>query len=73
MLYRYRGAGHGVDTLVPYEPVSAETAPGDTPLANTDARARLWPDVLGFLANPSGRTGTFTAPATPPPLRSAVR
>jgi len=44
--------------------------PGDTPLANTDADARLWPDVLSFLADPAGRTGTFTAPATPPALNA---
>jgi hypothetical protein len=73
MLYRCVGAGHLVGTLIPYEPTSSATAsrgPGDTTLANTDADARLWPDVLSFLANPAGRTGTFTAPATPPPLNA---
>jgi hypothetical protein len=73
-LYRYLGAGHLVGSLIPYEPTSYGYANlsgrGDTPLANTDADARLWPDVLSFLADPAGRTGTFTAPATPPPLNS---
>lgn len=75
VLYRYVGAGHLVGTLIPYEPISSAAAsrgPGDTPLANTDADARLWPEVLSFLANPAGSTGTFTAPATPPPLRSTA-
>lgn len=75
VLYRYVGAGHLVGGLIPYEPISSATAsrgPGDTPLANADADARLWPDVLSFLAHPSGHTGTFTAPATPPPLRNAA-
>jgi dienelactone hydrolase len=74
VLYRYAGAGHLVASLIPYEPTSATSrlGPGDTPLANTDADARLWPEVLSFLANPSARTGTFTAPATPPPLPSAA-
>ncbi len=44
---------------------------GETPLANVNADARLWPHVLGFLANPAGQTGTFTAPATPPPLTTS--
>jgi dienelactone hydrolase len=71
VLYRYIGAGHLVGGLIPYEPTSSVTVslgPGDTPLVNTDADARLWPDVLSFLADPGRRTGTFTAPATPPPL-----
>jgi dienelactone hydrolase len=74
VLYRYAGAGHLVDSLIPYEPTSSEppAVTGDSPLANADADARLWPDILRFLANPSGRTGTFTAPATPPPLHSAA-
>jgi dienelactone hydrolase len=74
VLYRYAGAGHLVDSLIPYEPTSFDTPAvnGDSPLANADADARLWPDILRFLADPSGRTGTFTAPATPPLLRSAA-
>jgi dienelactone hydrolase len=73
VLYRYLGAGHLVGSLIPYEPTSYATAnlgPGDTPLANTDADARLWPDVLSFLADPARHSGTFTAPATPPPLKA---
>lgn len=72
VLYSYEGAGHQVNTLVPYAPVAAAaenaTGQGDTPLANVEADARLWPQVLSFLADPSGHTGTFTAPATPPSL-----
>jgi dienelactone hydrolase len=74
VLYRYQGAGHGAGDLIPYEPISSdvtdldENTGGDSPLANTDAADRLWPQLLDFLADPEGRTGTFTAPATPPPL-----
>lgn len=76
VLYRYQGAGHGAGDLIPYEPISASTADldgnigGDSPLANSDAAARLWPQLLDFLADPAGQTGTFTAPATPPPLNT---
>ena len=74
VLYRYVGAGHLVNSLIPYEPGPPSSANadgrGDTPLANTDADARLWPEVLSFLANPAGHTGTITAPATPPALNS---
>lgn len=70
VLYRYRGAGHFVGSLIPYEPVSAKDSSyrngdGATPLANSNAEARLWPKVLEFL---SGRqlTATVTAPSTPP-------
>jgi BAAT / Acyl-CoA thioester hydrolase C terminal len=74
VLYRYLGAGHFVNSLIPYEPVSYGYANldglGDTPLANADADARLWPEVLSFLADPAGHTGTFTTPATPPALNA---
>jgi dienelactone hydrolase len=76
VLYRYQGAGHGAGSLTPYEPISAGFADlnansgGDSPLANTDAMARLWPQLLDFLADPAGQTGTFTDPATPPPLNT---
>jgi dienelactone hydrolase len=70
VLYRYAGAGHLIGSLIPYEPLSygydSLLGSGSTPLANTDADARLWPEVLSFLADPARRTGTFTAPATPP-------
>jgi prophage maintenance system killer protein len=65
-------AFYGLNTLVPYAPVAhaAEnyTSQGDTPLANDEADARLWPEILSFLADPSAHTGEFTAAATPPPL-----
>ena len=74
VLYRYLGAGHGVNGLIPYEPSSSGAVGldvlGGTPQANTDADARLWPEVLSFLANPAGQTGTITAPATPPALNA---
>ena len=44
---------------------------GDSPLANVNAAARLWPELLAFLAGSGGQTGTYTAPATPPPLAAA--
>jgi dienelactone hydrolase len=74
VLYRYQGAGHWVNGLVPYEPgiVSLERAKpidsGDTLLADANAHARLWPRLLAFLAHPAGRTGVVTAPSTAPPL-----
>jgi dienelactone hydrolase len=74
VLYRYQGAGHWVNGLVPYEPglVSLELAKpinsGDTLLANANAHARLWPRLLAFLAHPAGQTGVVTAPSTAPPL-----
>jgi dienelactone hydrolase len=74
VLYRYQGAGHYVNGLVPYQPgeIVAELAKpigsGDTLLADANAHARLWPQLLGFLAHPEGHTGVITAPSTPPPL-----
>ena len=74
VVYRYQGAGHWVNGLVPYEPggVSLELAEpinsGDTPLANANAHARLWPQLLAFLAHPESHTGVINAPSTPPPL-----
>jgi dienelactone hydrolase len=68
VLYRYLGAGHSLNVLVPYEP--GEPSPntlGDTPLADTDADARLWPKILSFLADRTAQSGTFTASATPLP------
>jgi hypothetical protein len=73
VLYRYDGAGHFLNALVPYEAFSSTqpTDQGDTALANADADARLWPHLLDFLANPIGQTGKFTAPATPPALNTS--
>jgi dienelactone hydrolase len=74
VLYRYQGAGHHVNTLVPYDPgdgfadLDEPLAEGDTLFANADAHARLWPRLLSFLAHPAGQSGIFTMPATPPPL-----
>ena len=81
VLYRYLGAGHYVNLLVPYQPgeIVADLAKpigsGDTLLADANAHARLWPQLLGFLAHRAGQTGVVTAPSTAPPLtpRSASR
>jgi|HubBroStandDraft_6_1064221.scaffolds.fasta_scaffold03202_10 dienelactone hydrolase len=81
VLYRYLGAGHYVNLLVPYQPgeilsdLARPTGQGNTLLANANAHARLWAQLLGFLAHPEGHTGVITAPSTPPPLtpRSASR
>lgn len=56
--YTYPNAGHLVDQLIAYEPVSPtalslpeyQDAEGPTPLANDQADANLWPQVLHFLA-----------------------
>jgi dienelactone hydrolase len=74
VVYRYQGAGHLVDTLVPYRPgeilpdLAEPIGSGDTLLADANAHARLWPQLLGFLAHPAGQTGVVTAPSTAPPL-----
>jgi pimeloyl-ACP methyl ester carboxylesterase len=74
VVYRYQGAGHYVNELVPYQPgeilpsLAKPIGSGNTLLANANAHARLWPQLLGFLAHPKGQTGVITAPSTPPPL-----
>ncbi len=71
VLYRYLGAGHSLNVLTPYEPGEpSPNALGDTPLADTDADARLWPEILSFLADGTGQSGIFTALATPLPPNS---
>ena len=55
VLQAYPAAGHGVGSLVPYEPVAATVTAGvnlsgRTPGANPDADAVLWPRLLEFLA-----------------------
>ena len=72
VLYRYVGAGHLVDGLVPYEPqstsmINAPGGQGDAPLANASAVASLWTYLHRFLADPATQSGTFTSPATPAP------
>jgi dienelactone hydrolase len=66
VLYRYVGAGHLVDGLVPYEPQSTSTinaqGQGDAPLAIASAVASLWTHLLRFLADPATQGGTFTSP-----------
>ncbi len=76
VVYRYQGAGHYVNELVPYQPgeilpsLAKPIGSGKTLLANANANAhaRLWPQLLGFLAHPTGQTGVITAPSTPPPF-----
>jgi hypothetical protein len=53
VLYAYPVAGHGVGSLVPYEPygpatVAAEGA--ESFQADQEADAQLWPRLLSFLA-----------------------
>ena len=69
VLYRYVGAGHLIDELIPYEPQSTSAinarGQGDAPLANANATANLWTHLLRFLAGPAIQSGTFTIPASP--------
>ncbi|MBV9681273.1 MAG: hypothetical protein JO046_05745, partial [Solirubrobacterales bacterium] len=59
VLYRYQGAGHHVNMLVPYEPgegfadLTDPLGQGNTLAANADAHARLWPHLLSFFAHPA--------------------
>ncbi|HXC81377.1 MAG TPA: acyl-CoA thioesterase/bile acid-CoA:amino acid N-acyltransferase family protein [Trebonia sp.] len=48
VLYAYPGAGHPVGDLVPYEPASPVADPDYA--TDQQARALLWPRLLGFLA-----------------------
>ena len=63
-----------VATLVPYQPgemlpdLAEPIGSGDTLLANANAHARLWRQLLAFLVYPDGHAGLITAPSTPPPL-----
>jgi dienelactone hydrolase len=47
-LHAYRGAGHGLGSLAPYQPIAAAGNP--THAADQRARADVWPRVLEFLA-----------------------
>ena len=73
VLYRYLGGGHYVNLLVPYQPgeilsdLATPIGQGNTVLANANAHARLWPQLLSFLAHPRA-TGVFTEPTTAPRL-----
>ena len=54
VLYPYPEAGHGVGSLVPYEPYGPATvaAEGSKPFqADQEADAQLWPRLLSFLAS----------------------
>jgi dienelactone hydrolase len=60
VLYPYPAAGHGVGTLVPYEPVADTTTDqqitqqllaGTSPGGNPAAQADLWPRILHFLTS----------------------
>jgi len=54
VLYPYPEAGHGVGSLVPYEPYGPATvaAEGSTSFqADQEADAQLWPRLLSFLAS----------------------
>jgi hypothetical protein len=49
----YPEAGHGLGSFVPYQPNVRDDArqAGATPAANQQARASLWPHVLGLLTS----------------------
>jgi dienelactone hydrolase len=47
VLHEYRGAGHGLGTLAPYQPLAAAGNP--THDADQAARADVWPKALAFL------------------------
>jgi dienelactone hydrolase len=54
VLYPYPNAGHGVGSLVPYEPYGPATvaAEGSMPFqGDQEADAQLWPRLLSFLAS----------------------
>ena len=50
----YPDAGHGVGTLLPYQPARPmPSLEGTTPAANWNAREQAWPLVLDFLGDPT--------------------
>jgi dienelactone hydrolase len=54
VLYPYPKAGHGVGSLVPYEPYGPATVAAEGSIsfqADQEADAQLWPRLLGFLAS----------------------
>jgi dienelactone hydrolase len=54
VLYSYPGAGHGVGSLVPFEPYGPATVAAEGPLAyqaDQEADGQLWPHLLSFLAS----------------------
>jgi dienelactone hydrolase len=54
VLYPYLKAGHGVGSLVPYEPYGPATVAAEGPIsfqADQEADAQLWPRLLSFLAS----------------------
>ena len=59
VLDAYQYAGHGVGLLAPYEPVAGATlnspVSGDSPEANPNALAQVWPHFLQFLAANTSR------------------
>ena len=53
VLYPYPKAGHGVGSLVPYEPYGPATVAAEGSIsfqADQEADAQLWPRLLSFLA-----------------------
>lgn len=57
-LVNYPRAGHGVGTLVPYQPAGPHVQgamAGLDPLANQRARADVWPKLMTFLRTTSSR------------------
>jgi hypothetical protein len=51
ILLSYGGAGHGVGTMVPYQPGTSLLVPYSEGEANATAEAQAWPHLLGFLGH----------------------
>lgn len=54
VLYSFPGAGHGVGSLIPFEPYGPETVAAEGPpayQADQEADGQLWPHLLRFLAS----------------------
>jgi hypothetical protein len=54
VLYSYPGAGHGVGSLIPFEPYGPATLAaegGPAYQADQEADGQLWPHLLSFLAS----------------------
>jgi hypothetical protein len=49
-LLRYPDAGHGVGTLLPFQPLTPlPQSAGRTPEANELALAKAWPEAIAFV------------------------
>jgi hypothetical protein len=54
VMYSYPGAGHGVGSLIPFEPYGPATVTAEGPRAyqaDQEGDGQLWPRLLSFLAS----------------------